>query len=134
MKAFFYHVVFLGILGPLTPILIYALERDLILTANMAFLPTRITLLTYMIQVILWACTVVPIIFLLTGLDDGLLGAQKNGFDFFLLVTAVLQLLIRAAIIAAKYATFPEKLWTKIHQTVLTKYELEAEHLATSDG
>jgi hypothetical protein len=49
MKAFFYHVIFLGILGPLTPILIYSIERDLILAANMAFLPTRIALLTYLI-------------------------------------------------------------------------------------
>lgn len=88
-------------------------------------------------QIIVWACTVVPIILLVSRMGStgkSLIDTQKDDFDFFLLVTAILQMLIRSAVIGAKYATYPEKLFSKIHQTVLTKQENDSEHLAQAEG
>ena len=137
-KAFIYHVMFFGITGPLTPLFMLIFERNFILAANMAFCKCdKNTVLIYMIQVITWVCTIVPIIMLLvrsitTG--ETITETHKYGYDCFLLLTAVLQLIIRAAIISFKYGTLPEKLYKNLHETILTKQEVEGQLLARGDG
>jgi hypothetical protein len=69
LKAFIYHVIFFGVLGPLTPLLIAVFERSFILSTNMAFLfSDKSTIPRYLTQVVVWACTVVPIILMLIGM------------------------------------------------------------------
>ena len=115
-SAFFWHLTFLTVLGPLTFILKTIFDRNLVQFRNYGFIPSADLIVIYVIQVIVSSLFLIPLILLIhLKVSNGYtwMECHKNGLDLVAILFVFLQSIIRAVMVSMKYGTISEKVYTQ---------------------
>ena len=134
MKAFTYQMVFFAVLGPLTPFLMLLTEGNFKLADNMSFTLASALKMQFFIQSIIWVFSVLSVLLIISRM-----GNKKNtlydmhlteGYDLFLFIFVLAQMIIRAATIAVNIATLSDGKYRLFHEEKLTKDQLASETMS----
>jgi hypothetical protein len=84
----------------------------------------------------MWLCTILSIVFIVSRAvekEENLFYVHhEEGFDLFIFLFVLVQMMIRASAIAVKYATLSDGKYRLFHETRLTKEEALGEQMMTS--